>query len=416
MPRPPTSPSSTTLRPPWVHLARAGWILFAAACLMLFVLGTLSAINDPLPGCSAPDANCPMSTQFTREDVDIATAMGLPFFLPFMLVSSLIARLSLALVGFLLFWRRSDDWVAMVISGALMSVLVEGVQGVDPALLGFQAIVFGIGSALFLPIPFIFPTGQFEPRWMRWPVYIITPIYVFLVMFFADSAEPVYSALVAIFTALWISFAAYAMPYRYYKASSPAERQQIKWVLLGIVATFIIGAYYVTVIVQYPFNMPSEARILAMLINGPVYAGGYGFLAFSFLFAILRYRLWDIDILIRRTLQYSLLTGLLALTYFGGVVILQGILSPLAGSAETPFVTVITTLGIAALFTPLRRRVQNFIDQRFYRKKYNAEQALAQFAVTARDEVDMDKLAAALIGVVEETMQPEKVSLWLKDK
>jgi hypothetical protein len=130
--------------------------------------------------------------------------------------------------------------------------------------------------------------------------------------------------------------------------------------------------------------------------------------------AILRFRLFDIDVIIRRTLQFAILTGLLALTYFGGVVIIQGILSPLTGSSNSPLVTVITTLGIAALFNPLRIRVQDFIDRRFYRKKYNAEQALAQFAATARDEVDMDKLTSALLSVVEDTMQPEKVSLWLK--
>jgi hypothetical protein len=129
---------------------------------------------------------------------------------------------------------------------------------------------------------------------------------------------------------------------------------------------------------------------------------------------MMRYRLWDIDLLIRRTLQYTLLTGLLAMTYFGGVVVLQAILSPLTGEANSPLVTAVTTLGIAALFTPLRNRVQDFIDRRFFRKKYNAEQTLANFAAIARDEVDMDKLTSALLEVVEETMQPEKVTLWLK--
>lgn len=130
--------------------------------------------------------------------------------------------------------------------------------------------------------------------------------------------------------------------------------------------------------------------------------------------SILRHRLYDIDVIIRRTLQYAFLTGLLALAYFGGVVVLQTLFNPLTGSTNSPLVTVITTLGIAALFNPLRHRVQDFIDRRFYRKKYNAEQALAQFAATARDEVDMEKLTAALLRVVEETVQPEKASLWLK--
>lgn len=100
--------------------------------------------------------------------------------------------------------------------------------------------------------------------------------------------------------------------------------------------------------------------------------------------AILRYRLYDIDLIIRRTLQYSLLTGLLTLTYFGGVVVLQAGFRALTGETNSPLITVLSTLGIADLFTPLRRRVQDFIDRRFYRKKYNAEQALAQFTAIAR--------------------------------
>ncbi|GAB4577589.1 MAG: hypothetical protein Fur0022_03200 [Anaerolineales bacterium] len=407
----PTLPSPTTIRPPWVHLARATWILYASACLVLFVLGTLSTANEPLPSCSAPDSNCFASTIITREDVEVAAEMGLDFMFPFMIVTSLAARLSLALVGVLLFWRRSDDWVAMFISAALMSVLLEGVQGLDESLHFFQGALFGIGAALFLPIPFIFPTGRFEPGWMRWPALAITLPYVVLVTLFWEVDE--FATLTGVLTLLWIGLSAYSMPYRYFKVSSPAERQQIKWVLIGLIVTFITSLYYTTATTLYPISKPSEAHIVAMLINGPLYAGGYGFFAFSFLVAITRYRLWDIDILIRRTLQYTLLTGLLALTYFGSVILLQTGFRTLTGQTNSPIITVLSTLGIAALFTPLRNRIQNFIDQRFYRKKYNAEQALAQFATIARDEVDMDKLTTALIGVVQETMQPEKVSVWL---
>ncbi len=130
-------------------------------------------------------------------------------------------------------------------------------------------------------------------------------------------------------------------------------------------------------------------------------------------FSILRYRLWDIQVFVNRTLVYGVLTVTLALVYFGCVLLLQILFRTLTRQGSTLSV-VLSTLVIAALFTPLRRRVQNIIDRRFFRRKYDAKQVLDAFAATARDEVDLDRLTAELQRVIEETVEPERVSLWLK--
>jgi hypothetical protein len=198
-----------------------------------------------------------------------------------------------------------------------------------------------------------------------------------------------------------------------FRRSSGIERFQMKWLVFTAVSaiSLMLGSRF---ILGFISNLGLDLIIISdpNQISDSIFISFPILLAISISIAILRYQLFDIDIIIRRTLQYAIVTGILALIYFGLVVILQGLFS-VVGNQESPIFIVISTLVIAGLFNPLRIRIQNIIDRRFYRQKVHAEQALAQFTAAARDEVDLDKLSEALLEVVQEAMQPESVSLTL---
>jgi len=183
------------------------------------------------------------------------------------------------------------------------------------------------------------------------------------------------------------------------------ERQQIKVFAYAAAVTFvaIFVSNYLSEYVPNDFLPVLNLIFVPFLPLIPIAAA----------IAILRYRLWDIDLVIRRTLVYGVLTLSLGLIYFGSVVVMQSLVTA-AGGSRSAFVTVISTLIIAALFTPLRQRIQSVIDRRFSRKKYNAEKIVAAFGASLRDQVDLEELCQNLLYVVDSAMQPERMGLWLR--
>ena len=202
--------------------------------------------------------------------------------------------------------------------------------------------------------------------------------------------------------------AAVSLVFRYRSAGQDV-RQQLRWFVLGGFC-FLFMTFGIFPLRGGTASIVSGLDVVLVLIQSVAIVPLYVAVGI----AVVRYRLWDIDVVIRKTLVYSVLTVLLALVYFGSVILLQGLFSRLAGVQQSTLAVVASTLVIAALFTPLRRRIQDWIDRRFYRKKYNAQQVLARFAQTARDETDLDALLAELVRVVDETLQPEHVSIWLR--
>ena len=324
------------------------------------------------------------------------------------------------IAGTLLFWRLGKYKIAWLTSLSMITgvpatsapILSLGNNRPEwyPLMAGLQAF----GFTLFITYFYIFPDGRFKPTWTQAAALLML---LFALSYpFCRQCNP-FSTRSTI--PLWILsgfllLGLMAQLYRYLYLSSPTERQQSKWVVLGFVimvtgTTIIILSRIIfpSLIFYKPFGSLFDFFLipLAFLLQLAV--------PVTFLLAITRSRLWDVDIIIRKTLQYTVLTSLLVLIYFGMIVLLQSVFVSISGQ-QSPIAIVISTLVIYGLSAPLRRRIQDVIDRRFYRQKYDAQQVLAQFAQTARDETDMDALTAELIRVVQETMQPEGVSLWLK--
>ncbi len=195
------------------------------------------------------------------------------------------------------------------------------------------------------------------------------------------------------------------------RRSKGVERQQIKWFVFA--AAFMPPAFLLIALGGSLGTSDSGFPFLSIIGAAIGVTTSLG-LSVASAVAIFRYHLWDIDIIIRRTLVYGLLSSSLVLVYFSSVVLFQRALQPVIGQGST-LAIVVSTLIIAALFSPLRRRIQDFIDRRFYRRKYNAEKILATLSAGLREEVNLERMSERLVSVVEETFQPETLSLWVQE-
>jgi len=252
-----------------------------------------------------------------------------------------------------------------------------------------------LGFTLTFPRPK--PIIERQPLWLLVP-YLVGSITIILLI-----VAPELATIGFLLTFAMLLLGVVALVHTGFTVHDAISRAQMRWAVGGVtlgIAVFLLNS---------ASNLPSPYREIVISVASL----GFPIISFSLAIAILRYRLFDIDLIIRRTLQYTLLTALLVLVYFVTVVLLQNLVENLTGE-QSPVVIVISTLVIAALFNPLRLGIQKFIDRRFYRQKYNAQQALSKFTSTARDEVDLEILTKELLTIIDDTLQPEKIYLWLK--
>jgi len=344
-------------------------------------------------------------------------------------------------LGLLVAYRRPRNPIGWIIAGAgvtgLAADFVESYAVyalyTDPGALPGGETMAWLSNWIFIPVIFaapamlflLFPDGNLLSR--RWrPVFWIVILTTCAAItssilqpvlndapfegvdnpFVVDTPRTLLATLSPIgWPGMAASFlvAAFAMILRL-RRSRGVERQQLKWIAAAAAVLPLASAAGV---VGYYLGYEVVAGLAATSSVLPIFlAAGY---------AVLRYRLYDIDILINRTLVYGSLTFSLVAVYFGGVATTQAIFRALTDQEQQPQLAVVaSTLLIAALFNPLRRSIQAFIDRRFYRRKYDARKTLEAFGARLRDETDLEQLNAELVGVVRETVQPEHVSLWLR--
>jgi hypothetical protein len=415
-PAPAARADGARLSGPPLALARAAWIVTTVVSLGLLVVAMPLAYQQMITPHTGPQC---ADSRFSPTQFAAMHAAGLS---PTALATWIIAvqcysTLVSVGAGALLFWRRSENRMALL---AATSLVISGTPLSDTFWMGAACVLRpawpAVGLLLYLHavlasllgtvLFFTFPSGKWVPRWSPWLMLLLLPTALFpaQVHAFGDAHQPFGN----LFGGLINAIPVLAQVYRYWRVSTPAERLQTKWVVLGIG----IGGSGIAAVIAWGafggYNPTAANWPLALPYGGAAIQIFGTFIPISIGIALLRSHLFDVDTVINRVLVYGSLTGVLALLYLGGVVTLQR----LTGQTQ-PLLVVITTLAIAALVQPLRRALQREIDRRFYRRKYDAARTLAAFSATLRDEVDLERLCDDLLAVVEETMQPRHLSLWL---
>ena len=403
----------------WLRVARGGWIVCAFGLLAHFVIGVPAYYQSLFVPCILSEPGLCSMGQLTSKNFESLqhTHFTVQMYAITVTAVATVTSLLFWVMGILIFWRKNKDWMGLFVSFLLIVYGSVGVNDTFVALGGSPTPLQALGLLIItLQWPALgaflltFPTGRFIPHW-SWVIILLWLGQVGLFFLGIAYAPPLLFAGEQLL--VWGSTIGIQV-YRYIGVYDTVQRQQTKWFVFAFVIALSMGALFTALPGIFPalaapnsFYPFFTVGILPILVFIPIPLG-IGT-------AILRYRLWDIDRVINRTLIYALLTAILALIYFSLIFALQALVRVMTGTvAQQPLVIIASTLVIAALFHPLRRRIQRLIDRRFYRHKYDATKIVAAFSTALRNEMDLDQLREQLVAVVQETMQPSHVSLWLR--
>jgi hypothetical protein len=398
----------------WLLLARVGWAALVAYTLIVVVASLpvfIAQLQTPCAGVAC------WYTQLTPGQAGALERIGLSIgdYAAYTAALTLATMMVCLGVSIVIVWRRSDDLMAILVALMLVTlgplIIMSSVVAIPSSWRVPNECLYFLALALLVLVFLLFPSGKFVPRWMRWTLVVFLAGLVptaFVAPFMPNTPIDQLTFLVSLGE---LATLAIVQLYRYRRVSSPMQRQQTKWVVFGIAVLVTVSVSGSVLKLIFPV-LASPGSLYPLALN-VVFPFLLLLIPLSFGFAMLRSRLWEIDVLINRTLVYGALTVILTLVYVGLVIGLQALLRGII-SQDSSVAIVISTLAIAALFQPLRRRIQRVIDRRFYRSKYDAAKTVAAFSATLRQEVDLEQLREHLLNVVQETMQPAHVSLWLR--
>ncbi len=418
----PPNPANTYLRGRWLIIARTGTVAMTVMALGLFFAGISPRYHElVILSLQAEQALQQLSPGVGRSLLE--SVLSVNFYPIYDLVIEITVVLGYVFAALVVFWRKSDEWVMLFFALGGITFATYDTR-LLAALLATQPLLripisflqaYGITGAVVMF--YTLPDGRFVPSWTRtltviwigwnlaWflfpglPINLSNPLTVSFPLFLAFS--------------LWCYIGILALIYRYRRLSIRREQQPIR--LLVISLTTVVTAYVAYSLPRLlipSLSQPGISHILYNALGPTLYFTCQLLVPPAVLFSIVRYRLFDLDVIINRAMVYGTLTVILALVYTGLVIGLQSLLQRFTGSSDLAIVA--STLTIYVLFQPLRSRIQQMIDRRFYRRKYDAAKTVAAFSATLRNEVDLNQLCEDLQVVVQETMQPAYISLWLR--
>jgi len=404
----------------WRWISLAFWALMALAFLAFFLLDLRLDYTQLLTPCRGAECNW---MAISSSEVEVLHSWGLSTqsYAAFMTGFAVVTVAVYWLLGGLLLWRQGATRIGLSISLVLLVIPISLISDSSnvyesiPGLLIPGVFLSALGMIFILLFIYLFPNGRIYPRWaiiLLGAAILVTVISTVLEISGLGTSSPVQVTLL-LATFAFVFLGGIFQIFRYLRSSTLIERQQTKWALLGIIILIFSVPVWILFFGGGLNLLPGEPRLLGSLSGWLLNMLLIAALPVTISIAILRYRLWDIDVIIRRTLIYGALTITLAVVFFGAVTVLQSMFIAISGQ-QSAISVVISTLVIAALFTPLRGRIQNDIDRRFFRRKYDAEKVVATFGAGLREEVNLEDLQDHILVVVEETLQPEMVSLWLR--